>query len=74
MTQEEWIRRVNDLMLKLKPKGVADPFEKTELFLLHNDRVPELWKPMEYGKHCGKCVARVYKRVKTYWENNIYNK
>lgn len=71
MTMDDWSKRVDKLMRKLEGKGVADAFEKTELFLLHNEVVPSLWRPLEYGKSCGKCVARVYKRVKDYWEKNI---
>lgn len=63
--EEEYLRRVKELIVKLLPKGRADASETNELFELYNDRN----LPFESGKQCSQCRSRVYKRMLKYYES-----
>lgn len=62
--EEEYNQRVRELIPKLEKKMTADSQETNELFTLYNDR----FKPHESGKQCSGCRARVFNRMKKYYE------
>lgn len=66
--QDEYDTRVKQLMEKLvKTEKTQYASETDELFRLYNDRN----LPQENGKSCGMCRARVFKRMKSYYETLI---
>jgi hypothetical protein len=62
--EEEYKRRVKELIPKLSAKMTADSGETNELFQLYNDR----FKPQESGKSCAGCRMRVFNRMKAYYD------
>jgi hypothetical protein len=62
---EEYIRRMDELMPKLIQKRKCDTREEMkELFFLYNDRLT----PRENKPECGGCRARVFKRMEAYYK------
>jgi hypothetical protein len=62
--QPEYDNRVRAIMEKLIPKGTADNQETNELFALYNDRM----SPYESGKQCSGCRARVFQKMRAYYD------
>lgn len=62
--EDEYQQRVKALMLILIPKGTANTQETDELFKLYNDRN----LPHESGKQCSGCRARVFNRMRAYYD------
>lgn len=60
------IKALHDLLIELEGKDKANPQQLVKLFNLHNYFNP---RHPEYGKHCGSCVARVYRQSKAIYED-----
>lgn len=62
--EDEYKRRVRELIPNLAKTMTADGPQTEELFKLYNDR----YSPRENGKHCAACRQRVFNRLKAYYE------
>jgi pantothenate kinase-related protein Tda10 len=63
-----WEERLHRILIELEGKTKALPHQLTEMFNLNNEMNKELKWPMEYGRHCPKCVQRVLKRLRSHYE------
>lgn len=61
--EEEYKRRVIQIMEIIIPKNSGETHELNELFQLHNDR----FDPHESGIFCSGCVSRVARKMKEYY-------
>lgn len=65
MEYDDNLKLLGELLIELEGKSkILDP-QTNLMFKLNNYFFP---KNLEYGKHCGGCRGRVYKRL-----NNFYN-
>jgi hypothetical protein len=63
--------KIHNLMMELEGKDKILAHQTTLLFDLNNELFPD---SKEFTKGCSSCRDRAYKRVSTYWKNNIREK
>jgi hypothetical protein len=61
MERQQKILALKELLMELEGQTKASSVQLMILFNLHNYFNP---KNPQYGKHCGSCVAKVYKKAK----------
>lgn len=64
-------KELHKLMMEIEGKEKATANQIDRLFNLNNAIFPNL---KEFTKGCPDCRERVYKRLKTYWINNVREK
>jgi hypothetical protein len=64
-------KELHDLMMELEGKERIMAEQTSRLFNINNTLFPD---NKEWTKGCPDCRERVYKRLKSYWENNIRQK
>jgi hypothetical protein len=69
MSDQEWEERVDKLCSELQGKSHAGQLTK-EMYLLYNER----FQPKETCSVCSSVSSRIWKRLSTYWKNNILKK
>lgn len=66
MERQTKILELEKLINDLEGKDKATPEQLTLMFNLHNYFNP---RHPEYSKHCGSCVARTYRNIKSIYQS-----